>query len=416
MGLSDCEVTVRAASSPAYIRQLNARQVLDLMWTGEPTTASELMQATGLTRATVLALCRTLTAQGWLRVLENSRQAGAYTKGRPALRYAFRQDAFHVVGVDAGQHRISATAADLHAHELGYAERRVQSEGLGDHAGVGEYRRALIAETVDAAMREAQLDASRVRVVAIGVPAPIDVKGYSPVGFNDFWAQMNPHLRSFGHDRGWESVVENDANLAALAELHRNPDNHHASFAALLSGERMGAGIVIGGQLLRQPRGGAGELGILDLVKDVESPEGIARWARRLAQEAIAQGRAQSSELRHLGEHAVEAEHVFAAAAAGDPLGLQIREELSDRLARICAVLAGILDLDRIVISGAVAAGLAEVTESARIKLDQYLHAPWLDIDIAADGAHSVRLGAVRRAVDWIHENALQIQPGEFRQ
>lgn len=405
--MSDSAVENAPVASPQLIRHLNARKVLDHMWTSEPTTASELIEATGLTRATVLALCRALTDQGWLEVLENSRQAGLYTKGRPALRYAFRRDACYVVGVDAGMHRISATVADLCGEQVGYAEYLVESDGAGPEDVTGEERRKLITETVDSALEVAGVDSPQVKTVVIGVPAPVDSSGQSQVGMNDFWAQMNPSLASFGDDRGWDCILENDANLAAVAELHHRSKDVNSSFAVLLSGERMGAGIVIGGQLLRQPRGGAGELGILDLVNGVESTEGLGRLARRLAQEAIAAGASHSTQLLTIEADAIEAEHVLTAASDGDSLGLQIVDELADRLARVCAVLAGLLDLDRIVVSGAVAAGLSAVLRGAQEKLATYLYAPWLEICAASHGADSVRAGAVRLGVERVRQNAL---------
>lgn len=147
---------------------------------------------------------------------------------------------------------------------------------------------------------------------------------------------------------------------------------------------------------------------MLDLVNGVESSEGIGRWARRLAQEALTPDEAQSSQLVSIGAHAVEAEHVLAAAAAGDRLGLKIVDALADRLARICAVIAGLLDLDRIVVSGAVAAGLFDVVHEARKKLAAYLYAPWLEISVASLGADSVRAGAVHMAVEHVRQNALK--------
>ena len=71
-------------SSAALLRRLNTRTVLDAMWAGRPATASDLMRRTGLTRATVLAVCRELTEQGWLRPARDTRAAGAASRARAA--------------------------------------------------------------------------------------------------------------------------------------------------------------------------------------------------------------------------------------------------------------------------------------------------------------------------------------------
>lgn len=401
-----------SVGSSQLIRRLNAQRVLQQMWHSEPTTASELMEVTGLTRATVLALCRELADHGWLQVLENARQAGTYTKGRPALRYAFRQNACYVVGVDAGQHRISASVADLRGCEIGYAQRALQPRLHDPDQHTGAERQQEIRAIVDAALEQAAVAAADVGSMVIGVPAPVDVEGRSPEGLNRFWGRMNPGLVSMGAEYGWDCAVENDANLAALAELNSGPTAEDSSFAVLLSGERLGSGIVVSGALWRQPRGSAGELGMLELVNGVESTMGLGWWARHLAQDAIRAGAAEGS-LSGLRADEVQAEQVFAAASRGEAVALEIIDELADRLARICVVLTGLLDLDRIVVSGAVAPALAGVVASAKEKLSAYMYAPWLDIATSSLGEEAVRIGAVASAVERVQERALDGEPAE---
>lgn len=391
------------ASTPQLMRRLNAQRVLDHMWTSAPSTAAELMEATGLTRATVLALCRELTEQGWLQPVEDARQAGAYTKGRPALRYAFRSDAGFVIGVDAGQHRISASAADLRGRELAQVQRSVEFR-LED----AQARRREILAAVDSVVGAAEIDNSHVQAVVLGVPAPVDSAGRSPTGLNEFWGQMNPDLVSLCQERSWDCTVENDANLAALAELHLDPGSRESSFAALLTGERFGAGIVLMGELLRQPRGGAGEMGMLELVSGVESTLGLGAWARLHAQEMLRSGEASAESWGVASTEDAQAEHVFAAARRQDAAALAVVERLADRLARICVVLAGLLDLDRIVLSGAMAPALTEIVDQARGKVQESLYAPWLEMEVSQLGAEAVRAGAVRFGVEEVRRSALR--------
>ncbi|EXF24091.1 transcriptional regulator [Nesterenkonia sp. AN1] len=400
------------AGSSQLIRQLNAQRVLGCMWGREPSTATELMHATGLTRATVLTLCRDLTEQGWLQVSENSRQAGQYTKGRPALRYAFREDACHVIGVDAGLHQVTAAVANLRGVEIGCATRPSNPEGSEAPLQPAPERRRTILDTIDAALAQADLTHADVACLVIAVPAPVDSSGDSPKGLNAFWGLMNPELISLGAEHGWDCAVDNDANLAALAELDLGSGAAEDSFAVILSGERLGAGLVMDGSLLHQSRGGIGELGMLDLVQGVESSNGLGWWARHLAREALKQAPGHAGPLGAVTPEEVTSEHVFAAAEQGDLLALEVIDQLADRLARICVVLAGLLDLDRILVSGAIAPALTDVAARAKHKLAQYLYAPWLRIEASALGADAVRRGAIRLAVDRIKDQALPGAPG----
>ncbi|MDZ5078583.1 ROK family transcriptional regulator [Nesterenkonia sp. HG001] len=385
------------------LRRENARRVLEHMWGSGAATASELMELTGLTRATVLTLCKALVDEGWLTSAGTARRRGGHSTGRPALRYAFRPDAAYVIGVDAGQHGISAAVADLRANEVGRAHRRLDPEVLDPG-----FRRDEVDEAIDSALTAAAVEPERIRAIVLGVPAPVDLDGLSPGDANPFWRRMNPDLITLGDARGWPAIVENDANLAALAELRLSAEAPESSFAALLSGERFGAGIVMNGELVRQPRGRTGEMGFLDMVEGVGSSEGLGGLARRLARDALAQGRRDSS-LAGVGADRVQAEHVFAAAHREDPLALEIVEDLAGRLARVCMLLGGLLDIDRVVLCGAVAPALGDLMEAVRRRLPENPYAPWLHVEASTLGADAVRAGAVRCAIDHVRAHALEV-------
>ena len=112
----------------------------------------------------------------------------------------------------------------------------------------------------------------------------------------------------------------------------------------------------------------------------------------------------------------IEAHLVLAAAAEGDALAEQIVVRLGDRLARICSLVAGLLDLNGIIVTGPLAPALGGVVESAREALSNYLYAPWLEIAVSELGADAVRLGAVHFAVDRVRQRALQGAPADPRQ
>ncbi len=234
-------------------------------------TASEAIDATGLTRSTVLAACTELVRLGWLRDLDDARAAGEYRKGRPARRSELDATAGVVVGVDAGQHRVTALVADLRGTVLARAEGSLGESGLEVPV-----RLRVVEETVASALAAAGVAPDRVLATVLGIPAPVDAAGESPDD-GGFWDSMNPGFAAVVPHG--VVVVENDANAAALAE---RPSSGDASFAALLSGERFGAGLVVDGALLRGARGGAGELRVLDLVDGVSSSDGIGRTARTL--------------------------------------------------------------------------------------------------------------------------------------
>ncbi|BDZ48307.1 hypothetical protein GCM10025867_05480 [Frondihabitans sucicola] len=275
--------TERAATSPQVLRRINAEVILAYALSCGAFDATAAMNETGLTRSTVLGLCEELVGLGWLVKLDDARAAGEYRKGRPASRYELRPQAGHIVGVDAGQHTISAVVADLRGAFVHGVHLPVAETAAPDVRR--ELTRTAVAQTLEAA----SVRTASVFATIVGVPAPVDEAGHSPSGDGDYWAAMNPGLVDAFEGLG-RVVIDNDANLAAIAEQAVGAGRDVDSFAALLSGERFGAGLVVDRQLLRGRHGGAGEMRILDLVDGVGSTVGLGALARDLARQARTAG------------------------------------------------------------------------------------------------------------------------------
>lgn len=399
------------ARIPVSTRQLRAastRLVLDHVWDVDEVTGSALIEATGLSRATVHDVCDELIAQGWLTELESQRSADDPRKGRPARRYAFAPRAGVVVGVDAGQHRVSATATDLRGATLARAVVPV-----GAHDGTPERRLALIEQAALAALAEAGTAPRGVLAVAVGVPAPVDRHGRTSFQDNPFWTLMNPDIAAYLHERhGWTTLTDNDANLAAVAEHWRGHGRDARCHVTLLAGERFGAGVVDDGRLLRGAHGGVGEMRYLDFVDGVGSADGIAALVRDDARAQLRRldGDAGSS-LQELAPDRLDAEQVFAAALAGDPLAVTVVEHVAALLARVVATFASIYDPERVIVAGAVAASCEPLLEIVRHELDRYVDPPGIEVLASGLGADVVSVGAVKRALDHVRERALDIAP-----
>ncbi len=381
---------ISPAVSPHLVRTLNAGRLLQYAWEADAFTASDAIEETGLTRSTVLSVCADLVERGWLQELADARTAGQYSLGRPARRYAFRPGAGALVGVDSGEHRVTARVTDLRGTELARESREI-----GAVLDTADNRLALTETTVDAALATAGVRVDAVLIIVLGVPAPTDVIGASPQGADGFWARMNPGFAEKFARRGWKVIVENDANLAAIAEGAVGAGVGASSFVCLLAGERFGAGIIADGALVRGAHGGAGELHLLDYVDGVGSADGLARLARTWAEEARASGALASTAL----EKAFEAEDVFAAARAGDAEALAITARLAFLLARVCVVVGGILDAERIIIGGAVAPAAAGILDDAALHLKDLSHGPAPTLIASPLGSEAVGLGAIHQGL-----------------
>jgi predicted NBD/HSP70 family sugar kinase len=378
-------------ASAASVRQLNARAVLDRLWRsplGESITANELIAVTGLTRATVLAVCDDLVGMGWLDE-QPSVSIGPST-GRPPRRFAFRSEAAYVVGVDVGDTSIRGAVADLRGQILGRGRRR---------AGFSEDQRAqrdeVIREVIDESLATARISPDQVLVASFGLAAPVGPSGGTPAPTSgSYWPRMSLDPALVARP-SWRPLVNNDANLAALAVGAHGEADPEGTYVVLLAGERFGAGIVADGRLVLGRDGAAGDMHFLTLLNGVESQEGLAARARRLWSSTPV---------------APSAVSLFEEARAGDPAASAIVRELADRLARVVAALASLLNPEHVVIGGAVADSADQLVEICRERLPTYAQLP-PTITASRLGGDIVLLGSIRAGINEIATAALDTLP-----
>ncbi|WP_166433018.1 ROK family protein [Nesterenkonia salmonea] len=392
----------RSITDHPFRRPVSARRLLKVAWSGEALTATEFMEKTGFTRATVLSACRELVEAGWFKKEADARAAGEYTKGRPALRHTFRPDAAFVVAGDADEDMFTVAVADLHGVERSRVALKVSS--LRQAA----QRRRTLKQLVEEALEAANVPAERVAAVTLGVPAPVDTRGSSPPpdGREHYWPTVNPDFASLFQDKGWAVRLDNDANLGALCESTDGAGVGVRSFATLLSAERFGAGIVVDGRLLRGARGGVGEMRILDMVMGVEAPHGLerrARWEMRQLDEK----NQLVGELASIPPEKRDALAVFRAAERHDTTALEVVDALAERLARVVRLLSELLDLDRIIIAGAIAPSVGPLLQRTREILQREPTQRCAELFASQHGADIVLRGAITSAIIDVRKRAL---------
>jgi glucokinase len=188
--------------------------------------------------------------------------------------------------------------------------------------------------------------------IGLGCPGVIDPASGALVG-------RTPHLphwdslplRALLAERlGTGLVVENDANLAALAE-HRVGAASGARISLTVTvGTGIGCGVVVDGRVVRGAHGGAGELGHLPLDGRFPCRCGVPGCV-----EPECSGSGLLARAREAGLEASDAEAVFAAAGAGDGRASRLIDRMTDRLGALIAVAVLLLDPEVVVVGGGVA-------------------------------------------------------------
>lgn len=387
-------------------RRASLEALLRFAWDADVFTAGEALAAVGLSRSTTIEAIDDLVDLGLVRELANARAGGEYRKGRPSRRFELRADAAAVVGVDAGQGHLVTTVADLRGRPLA---TRTELVGAGDDSAAR--RRVLVSEAIDAALAEAGQERTDVLAICIGVPAPVDAAGRSPMHREGFWARMNPDLT--GLLSSWVPLVrvENDAVLASVAEHAHGSAVGLRNTVTLLAGERLGAGVVIDGTLLRGAHGGVGEIVVLRHVRGIDAAYGIGHLLEEWAGEALASGSLPAGHpLQALPADAVTARAVIDLARAGDPAARALVERAGATLARIAGVFGSLYDPQRIIIAGGLAPGVEELLTVARRLLPDELDLPAPELVASSLGADVVSIGAVAAALESARDGALHVQ------
>ncbi|WP_461172111.1 ROK family protein [Arthrobacter sp. Z1-9] len=389
-------------ATPSLLRRVSAGAVLEYMRLAAAVTVTEVMDATGLTRATAIAVCEDLKDRRWIRELENQRAFGDYQKGRPARRFELNERAGVVLGLDIGYSKVTAVVADLRGDTVGRSSLPFDVADL-----TAAQRISFIERVAMGALARAAAGPEEVLAVCAGVAAPVDRHG-DVLATQEFWGLFDIDLRaSLKELRGWTVLLENDANLAALGDRWLGAAAGVDDVVVILASERLGSGVIDGGRLLHGSRGSAGELAFLDLVEGVGDTYGIAHLARTWAAEALA-GTATTS-LRADAGNGAEAEHVFTAAADGDAVAQKILERLADRLARVIGTVATMHNPELVVIGGAVANSAGVLLGPIAERLPAFTATP-PRIAVSPLGDAMVTVGAVRAALDYVEKNSLDIE------
>ena len=195
-----------------------------------------------------------------------------------------------VVGVDMGGTKLLAGAIDAQLNVHHRAHRLLP--GL-DQDGV-------LDATVDAVREVREATEGTVQAAGFGIPCTIDrTRGVAVQAVNLPLADV-----AFGDlmaDRlDLPAFVDNDANLAALAE-HRAGAARETSHAVMLTiGTGIGGGLVLHGRLYRGWLGAGAELG--HTVVDMDGPPCQGNCPNRGCLEAVASGTALEREARAAAE------------------------------------------------------------------------------------------------------------------
>jgi len=356
---------------------MNAGVVLDALRDAGPLAVTELVERTGLSRPTVDAVADDLVRLGWLAEVDED-PAASPRRGRPARRLAFRSDAGYVAGIDIGEVKVRTAVADLVGNVV--AERR---RDFREGEDTGRKRLAVVRRTLTATLKDAGLGRGDLLATCVGCTGGMDPETGATLYTSAFPGLDHVNLRAeVARAVDGPVLVENDCNLAVIGERWLGVARGVDDVICVLAGERLGAGIVVGGRLVRGHAGAAGEMAFLGAYEEHHGAEGIARLIRELG-------------------GAPDAETVFDAARAGDPAAVHLVEQSLAGAGRAIITMALVLNPELVVIAGGVSAAGDILLDPLRRQLAEMARLP-PRLEASALGARVAVLGAIRHALDHV--------------
>lgn len=221
------------------------------------TTRTELVQRTGLSKATISETIASLIAQGFL-IETGKRQPG---RGRSQVVLEFVPTARLVLGAQFTEGSCRVVLADLRAAPIAHAERPLPGNEPE------QFVEALVA-CVDELRSQAT---APIVGLGVGTPGLIDPTGREVVISVPHGWQHVPISDMLEARLGMPVTIANRAKAAALGEYwqgdHAVPDGRDNLFYAFV-GAGIVAGLVIGGELYLGSEGSAGELGHVTVLPD----------------------------------------------------------------------------------------------------------------------------------------------------
>ena len=217
----------------------------------------------------------------------------------------------------------------------------------------------------------------RLKGIGIGAPGIVDEEGV---------VKDPPNIK------GWHRValrqemekyfsanvkVENDANVAAIAEAKFGAGKRHPNFLFVIWGTGVGGGIIMDGKIFRGPSGGAGEIGHVSIDHDglrcncgargcVEAYVGQRHLSMRTIARLKTHPRSKILKLVGGDINNVEPKYISQAAHEGDSLAREMFTESGTLLGVALGGVMNVLDLRVIIIGGGVSAAGDFVFEAIR--------------------------------------------------
>ncbi len=378
---------------------INKRKILNLINRKKRISRSEITKETGLTPPTVSRIVDELViSDNLVEYIGIGNSSG----GRPPVLVKFKNENNYIIGIDLGATYIRGCLVDLNAKFI--SEVQVPTEIEKDFNSIIEKVIQLINKLI---LRKE--DKSKIWGIGIGVAGLVNRETGIIESSPDFgWTNIN--LRKELENRiDLPFFYDNSTRLMASGELYFNNKKDLSSFAIINVGYGIAAGIVINGKPVQGHAGFAGEFGHIsvDTNSDIKCKCGMygcleaLASGRRIATIAKMEWDNKGAELlrkfcnNNLTN--ITAEIVAKAAMQGDPVSINIYNEVVEYLCKGIGTIANLLNPEVIYIGGGISLNGKYFFDLINSKKSKYLLNPNSGLQVLPStfGEQATSIGAV---------------------
>ncbi|MFA0402474.1 ROK family protein [Vibrio sp. 10N.222.52.C12] len=333
-----------------HIKQVNAGRVYKLIDLKGPISRIDLSKQSELAPASITKITRELIEA---HLIHETTVQEATTRGRPAVGLQTNSEGWQFLSMRLGRGYLT-----IALHELG-GDVLIDTK-IDIHERDQDDVLARLLHEIDEFFQTYAEQLDRVTSIAITLPGLVN----SEQGIVLQMPHYNVENLALGpeiyKETGLPVFIANDTRAWALAEklFGNSQDNDNSVLISIHHG--LGAGIILDGRVLQGRHGNIGELGHIQIDKEGK----LCHCGNRGCLETVASSQAIREQVKERlvnGEEStltvvedVTIEQICAAAANGDPLAVEVIEQLGRYLGSAIAIVINLFNPEKILVGGVI--------------------------------------------------------------
>lgn len=240
------------------IKRLNETRILNLIREQSPISRIDIARQTQMSKVAVSEIINRLIVSGFVEDI--GKGVSTERGGKRPSMLKLNANQHFVIGIELKQREALLAVANMEAEILN--NRRFTFD-VGTSA---EVVLSKMFRLINSMLNSAKINHEQLMAIGIGLPGLVDYKN-GCLRFADTlkgWDRFNLRER-FKEKFNIPVILENDVNTVALGESILGAGSDYKDLVCIWVGEGVGAGLIVGNQLVQGFGGSAGEIGYLEI-------------------------------------------------------------------------------------------------------------------------------------------------------